>query len=83
MSADVDYDTLGSGFESLVADMQKKLIDSMHKASIIPPKKDGLWRTTVYAKDGDGNLKRKDSRSKTEEGLYQKLYDHYVGPGSL
>ena len=42
-----------------------------------------IWRTTVYAKDGDGNLKRKDIRSKTEKGLYHKLYDHYIGPGSL
>lgn len=83
MSADMKCDTMGSGFESLVADMQKKLIESMHKASIIPPKKDGLWRTTVYVKDGDGNLKRKDIRSKTEKGLYRKLYDHYIGPGSL
>jgi len=91
MANDPDYDTMDSGFESLIEDMQEHLIKSIHKTAITPPKPEGerrtkddeYWRTTVEVKDGDGKTKRKDVRCKTKPGLYTKLYNLYIGPGTL
>ena len=84
MSYHSDCGIITSGLESLMADMMEKLIDSIHKAAITPPKEEGLyWRTTINVKDGDGKTKRLDVRCKTKQGLYAKLYDLYIGPGTL
>ena len=67
---------------TLIRDMQSKLLDSIHSASILPPNSRGMWRTTVYVTKG-GKKKRRDICAKTKEALLDKLYDFYIGPGTL
>lgn len=84
MFDDAKCDIISSEANSLVRNMISKLVDSLHKYAITPPAQDAknLWRTTIMVFEG-GKRKRKDVYGKTKEELFQKLYDFYVGPGTL
>ena len=82
MFDDSKCDNISAEAKSLVRNMISKLVDSLHNYAIIPPDAKNLWRTTIIVHEG-GKQKRKDVYAKTKEELYQKLYDFYVGPGSL
>ena len=78
-----DYGTITSDLSSAIWKMEKELIDSIHVSAITPAsEKYKYWSTAVYIKEGD-TQKRKYIRSKTESGLYEKLYNHYFGVGTL
>lgn len=82
MFAEAGCDIISSEANSLIRSMTRTLVDSLHKKAIIPPGSKGLWRTTVIISE-NGKEKRKDIYAKTQDELYQKLYDFYIGPGSL
>ena len=76
-------DTIAMESMALVKSMEKELVKSLHRNAIIPPGADKFWRTTIYVKGENGSLIRRNLRASTEEKLYGKLYNHYVGPGTL
>ena len=80
--SDPDCGIISPEVNTLIRDMQSKLLDSIHSASILPPNSRGMWRTTVYVTKG-GKKKRRDICAKTKEALLDKLYDFYIGPGTL
>ena len=82
MFSDTECDKIPPEAKNLVQGMTKKLVDSLHKAAIFYDENKEMWRTTIIIEKG-GTKKRKHVSAKTEEGLYNKLYDHYVGPGTL
>ena len=82
MFSDTECDKIPPEAKNLVQGMTKKLVNSLHKAAIFYDENKKMWRTTIIIEKG-GTKKRKHVSAKTEEGLYNKLYDHYVGPGTL
>ena len=82
MFSDTECDKIPPEAKNLVQGMTKKLVNSLHKAAIFYDENKKMWRTTIIIEKG-GTKKRKHISAKTEEGLYNKLYDHYVGPGTL
>ena len=80
--SDSDCGIISPEVSTLIRDMQSKLLDSIHTSSILPPNSRGMWRTTVYVTKG-GKKTRRDICAKTKEALLNKLYDFYVGPGTL
>ena len=62
--------------------MTRKLIETLHSSAIFFDENKDMWRTTISVTEG-GSVKRKHFSAKTEESLYNKLYDYYIGPGSL
>ena len=79
---DCDCGIISPEVSTLISDMQSKLLDSIHTSSILPPNSRGMWRTTVYVTKG-GKKTRRDICAKTKEALLNKLYDFYIGPGTL
>ena len=78
-----EYGTITSDLSSAIWKMEKELIDSIHKSAVTAPSdRYPYWSTAVYVKEG-AVKKRKYIRSKTQAGLYEKLYDHYFGVGTL
>ncbi len=78
-----EYGTITSDLSSAIQKMEKELIDSVHSSAITPASdRYGYWSTAVHIKEGD-KTKRKYIRSTTEAGLYDKLYIHYFGVGTL
>ena len=78
-----EYGTITSDLSSAIWKMEKELIDSIHTSAVTAPSDNyPYWSTAVYVKEGD-KQKRKYIRSKSHTGLYEKLYDHYFGVGTL
>ena len=78
-----EYGTITSDLSSAIWKMEKELIDSIHTSAVTAPSdRYPYWSTAVYVKEGN-TKKRKYIRSKTQAGLYEKLYDHYFGVGTL
>ena len=78
-----DYGTITSDLSSAIWKMEKELIDTIHTSAVTAPSDNyPYWSTAVYVKEGD-KQKRKYIRSKSHTGLYEKLYDHYFGVGTL
>lgn len=70
----------------LVQNMTRELVDTMHKSSIFYVEGKQIWRTTVYVEmeEGDGaKKKRRFISARTKSELYDKLYEFYIGPGTL
>ena len=70
----------------LVQNMTRELVDTMHKSSIFYVEDKQIWRTTVYVEpeEGDGTKKkRRFISARTKSELYGKLYEFYIGPGTL
>ena len=83
MFSETGCDKIPTEAGNLVKSMTKDLIESLHTSSIFYDENRQLWRTTVFTTMEGGEKNRKFLGAKTEEGLYRKLYDHYIGPGSL
>ena len=78
-----EYGTITSDLSSAIWKMEKELIDSIHTSAVTAPSDNyPYWSTAVYVKEGD-KQKRKYIRSKTQAGLYEKLYTHFFGVGTL
>ena len=78
-----EYGTITSDLSSAIWKMEKELIDTIHTSAVTAPSDNyPYWSTAVYVKEGD-KQKRKYIRSKSHTGLYEKLYDHYFGVGTL
>ena len=78
-----EYGTITSDLSSSIWKMEKELIDSIHTSAVTAPSDNyPFWSTAVYVKEGD-KQKRKYIRSKTQAGLYEKLYTHFFGVGTL
>ena len=78
-----EYGTITSDLSSAIKKKKKELIDSIHTSAVTAPSdRYPYWSTAVYVKEGN-TKKRKYIRSKTQAGLYEKLYDHYFGVGTL
>ena len=82
MFADAECDKIPSEAKDLVQSMTKELVETMHKTAIFYDENKDMWRTTIILEEG-GTRKRKHISAKTESSLYNKLYDHYIGPGTL
>lgn len=75
-------DTIPPEAKTLVQHMTKELIDTIHKTSLYYVKDRNIWRTTVAVEEG-GEQKRRYISAKTKNDLYEKLYEFYIGPGTL
>ena len=81
-----ECDMIPPEVKTLVQDMNKRLIDSMHKCSIFYIEDRKIWRTTIYVEVEEGGVTRKQRKflsAKSKPELYEKLYEFYIGPGTL
>lgn len=72
----MNSDTMSNEVLEILETMKKKKVNEVHSYIITPPKdSNNRWQTYIK---GDDN-KRVKITSTTENGLYEKLYNHYFG----